>query len=123
MDDDVVFQFLAQRLINESNLVNKIKVFSNGFEAIEFLKSVEGQQENLPEVILLDLAMPVLDGWGFLDEFSRLKPKLSKPITVYIVSSSIDPADIAKAKSNKYVSDFIIKPVSGAKFVELVTKI
>ncbi|PLB17916.1 MAG: Two-component response regulator [Flavobacteriaceae bacterium FS1-H7996/R] len=76
--------------------------------------------EALPDVILLDLNMPVMDGWEFLEEFISLKPKLEKKIPIYIVSSSNDPADIMKAKSISEVTDFIIKPVTEAKFVEMI---
>lgn len=118
VDDDNFFLFLTQKVIEGANLVNQIKLFPNGYEAIKFLKSAQENQEELPEVILLDLNMPVLDGWGFLEEYLLLQPNLEKKITIYIVSSSIDPFDFERARSISAVSDFIVKPVSKEKLLE-----
>lgn len=120
VDDDDIFQVLASEVIQSAKLVNQIKVFSNGSDAIEFLKSIQEQPEELPELIFLDLFMPVLDGWGFLEEFTKLKPKLSKKITIYIVSSSIDPLDIQRARSISEVTDYIVKPITRVKFLESI---
>lgn len=120
VDDDDVFHFIAKKIIERTDLVKNIKVFYNGREAIHFLKSSLFLMEELPDVILLDLNMPVMDGWEFLEEFISLKPKLEKKIPIYIVSSSNDPEDIMKAKSINEVTDFIIKPVTEAKFVEMI---
>ena len=120
VDDDSVFQFITQKVVEKTNLVRKIKVFSNGLEAIEFLKSVRENPEELPDVILLDLAMPILNGWDFLEEYVELRPSLGKQIVLFIVSSSIDPADIERARSISEVTDFIIKPVTREKFIALV---
>lgn len=120
VDDDSVFQFITQKVVEKTRLVRNIKVFSNGLEAIEFLKSVREDPEALPDVILLDLAMPVLNGWDFLEEYVALRPSLGKQIVLYIVSSSIDPKDIERARSISEVTDFIIKPVTRDKFVAMV---
>ncbi|HEY4786728.1 MAG TPA: response regulator [Bacteroidales bacterium] len=117
VDDDDIFQLLASEVINSTNLVNKIKVFSNGQEAIKFLESVRDEPDKLPEVIFLDLFMPVLDGWGFLEKYVQLKSRLNKKIIIYIVSSSIDPIDIQRAKSISEVTDYIIKPITREKFL------
>ncbi len=120
VDDDDIFQFLTQKVIRETNLVHHIKMFSNGLEAIDFLKSVRSAPEQLPEIILLDLNMPIMDGWGFLEEYILLKPHLPKQITIYIISSSISPVDIEKAKAMSEVSAFFIKPVTKDKFLDML---
>ncbi|MFZ5554458.1 MAG: response regulator [Bacteroidota bacterium] len=120
VDDDEAYRFLAKEIIGETDLVNQIKVFYNGKEAIDFLKTAHYNPDNLPEVILLDLNMPIMDGWEFLSEYTALKPRIGKKITIYIVSSSIDPRDIERAKSISDVTDFIIKPISKEHFVEVV---
>jgi CheY-like chemotaxis protein len=120
VDDDDIYQFLTMRVIEETNLVKQIRVFSNGLEAIEFLRDVQDQPLEIPEIILLDLNMPVMDGWGFLEEYVRLKPHLGKTITLLIVSSSIDPIDIQRAKAISEVSDFIIKPISKERLIHML---
>jgi CheY-like chemotaxis protein len=123
VDDDTIYTFLVKKIIEQTNLVNTIKVFENGLDAIEFLKKNADNYDALPEIILLDLSMPVMDGWEFLEEYSLLSPKLGRKITIYIISSSISPFDIAKAKSISFVTDFIIKPVSKEKFIEIFKKL
>ena len=120
VDDDSIFQFLTSEVIKSTDLVDRIELFSNGYEAIEFLKSVQDRSEELPEVIFLDLFMPVMDGWNFLEEYILLKPKLTKKITIYIVSSSIDPVDIKRAKAITEVTDYIIKPITKDKFISTI---
>jgi CheY-like chemotaxis protein len=64
--------------------------------------------------------MPVLDGWQFMDEFVKIHPLIKKKVTIYIVSSSIDEADFAKARSYEHISDFIVKPINVAKLQKMV---
>ncbi len=123
VDDDDVYVFLTKIIIEETELVDRISVFGNGKSAIEFLEKNANDLSQLPEIILLDLSMPILDGWGFLEEYILLKPKLGKKITIYIISSSISPHDLKRAKEISEVSDFIIKPISKMKFVEMIKSI
>jgi CheY-like chemotaxis protein len=123
VDDDRIYTFLVKKTIEQTNLVDTIKVFDNGLDAIDFLKKNVANRDTLPEIILLDLSMPVMDGWEFLEEYILLSPKLGRTITIYIVSSSISPYDIAKAKSISFVTDFIIKPVSKEKLIEIFKKL
>ena len=81
IDDDEIFTFMTKRLIERTNLAEQIKIFENGKTAIDFLESLIDKPALLPEVIFLDLSMPILDGWGFLDEYIFLKPKFGKKIT------------------------------------------
>ena len=119
VDDDKIYTFLVKKTIEVTNLVDMIKIFDNGLHAIDFLKKNADNLDSLPEIILLDLSMPVMDGWGFLEEYILLSPKLGRNITIYIISSSISPYDIAKAKSISLVTDFIIKPISKEKLIEI----
>lgn len=80
VDDDDIFVFLTKKTIQLTNLVNLVKVFGNGLDAINFLKDNRHNIEYLPEVILLDLSMPIMNGWQFLDEFTKLKPTLGKKL-------------------------------------------
>lgn len=120
IDDDEIFTFMTKRIIEKTHLAEQIKIFENGKEAIDFLDQFAGKPEVLPEVIFLDLSMPVMDGWGFLKEYIDLKPRLGKKITLYIISSSVSPRDHERAKSYSEVSDFIIKPMTKEKFIDII---
>ena len=120
VDDDDTFVFITKRIIEKTDYVKEIKVFSNGLEALNYLKENLNSEYNLPDVIFLDLSMPIMDGWQFLDEFSHLESERTQKIIIYICSSSISPHDLLKAKKMSAVSDFIIKPVTKDKFSELV---
>ncbi|TRX15892.1 response regulator [Flavobacterium franklandianum] len=120
IDDDEIFVFLTKKAIQQTNLINLIKVFGNGLDAINFLKENIDNPASLPEIILLDLSMPIMDGWEFLEEYLLFMPKLSRKITIYIVTSSISPFDIVKAKSISAVTDFIIKPITKEKLIDII---
>ncbi|UAB82923.1 response regulator [Zunongwangia sp. SCSIO 43204] len=110
IDDDPIFVFSAKKIMELADFCNGFMVFHNGKEALNHLDAVISTGEELPDVILLDLNMPVMDGWEFLEEFIKIESE--KVITIYIVSSSIDPGDINKAKSYDNVSNYIVKPVT-----------
>jgi CheY-like chemotaxis protein len=120
VDDDDIYQFIMERTIADSELVNMIKTFPNGKEAIQFLEKAIGHPELLPEVILLDLSMPVMDGWEFLEKYLLLKPRVGKTIHIYVVSSSINPADVERAKNISDVTDYVVKPISKEKLINLL---
>lgn len=120
IDDDDIFVFLTKKTIQLTNLVNEVRVFNNGLDAINFFIENQLNIEYLPEVILLDLSMPIMNGWQFLDEFAKLYPSLGKKITIIICSSSISHDDITRAKSINEVSDYLIKPITKNKLTELL---
>jgi CheY-like chemotaxis protein len=115
IDDDLIYQFLVKEEIEYTNMVEKIMFFSNGDKALQFLKLTLDNNDlaSLPDIIFLDINMPVMDGWEFLEAYAILKPRLVKKITIYVVSSSTDNRDFDRANAINEVSDYIIKPVSG----------
>lgn len=123
VDDDEIIVYLTKRLVAKTNLVELTEVFGNGRDVMDYLNENYDKPDLLPEVIFLDLFMPIMDGWEFLEEYALLKPKLSKDITIYIITSSVSPADIIKAKSLKEVSDYIVKPITKEQFVAILENI
>ncbi|MBI1770545.1 MAG: response regulator [Bacteroidetes bacterium] len=120
VDDDSIFRLIASRTIQGANITERILQFTNGGEALEYLEGNSGQLDLLPDVLFLDINMPYVDGWMFLDDFEKIKSKLGKPISIFMVSSSLDPEDVNRAKQHKLVNDYVVKPVSKETFAKLV---
>jgi CheY-like chemotaxis protein len=121
VDDDPIYVFTTKQKLQVGKFCNNILIYNNGKEAFEALKALIENNNTLPDVILLDLNMPVWDGWDFLDEFQTIKA--NKKIAIYIVSSSDNPDDIARSKSYHIVNDFIIKPITIEKLDEELYKL
>ncbi len=121
VDDDLVYHFVIKKLFNKCNIDAEAKFFFNGLEAIDGLKNVM-KTDNEPDLILLDINMPVYDGWQFLDEFRKIKDNMNKNITVYLVSSSNDSSDLNRSKEYKEeVKDYYFKPITTKEFEEMLT--
>lgn len=114
VDDDNMTNYLHQRVISKAELCAEVKVAKNGQEGID--KLIEMNQElaskNETVVVFLDLNMPILDGWGFLKEYENLKDKLNFDTKIFVLSSSINPDDKARAEENQYVAQYIYKPLT-----------
>lgn len=120
IDDDPIFIFGTKKIMELANFCESFMVFHNGEEALNTLKPIiEAGEESMPDVILLDLNMPIMDGWEFLDEFIRIPTH--KQIVIYIVTSSINPADVERAKSYDKVSNYLVKPISAENLHEIIS--
>jgi CheY-like chemotaxis protein len=120
VDDDNIYQFTTTRTIQTHKLAKKILIFSDGEEALNFLIDNIGNSETLPDIIFLDINMPIMDGWQFLEEYVMIKPKIGKKITIYMISSSVDPVDLKRAKAISEISDYIIKPINPEMLKEII---
>lgn len=123
VDDDKIYLYVMNKIIN--NLSNELSVtsFTDGEEAVKFLSLCKEENIMLPEVIFLDINMPFLDGWGFLTEFKKLKPKIDKEINIYIVSSSSLEEDKKRAEQFEELTGYIVKPVEEEELVSIFTKV
>lgn len=120
IDDDDVFVFLTKKTIGQVKIIEDIKVFDNGLDSINYIKENSKKPNLLPEVIFLDLSMPIMDGWQFLEEYILLEPEIEKEINIYVISSSISPEDLKKAKGINVITDFIVKPITKEKLMEII---
>ncbi len=123
VDDDTVFQYIMEHTISKKKLANTILKFMDGETAINFIIRNLHNQSKLPEFILLDLNMPVMDGWEFLQEFLIIQSQLKKKITIYIVTSSVNDSDIEKAQNFQIISGYLVKPITEEKLIEILDNI
>ena len=119
IDDDEINNFIATKLISRIEPVADVFTCLNGAEGIDFLANHINEPDELPDVILLDINMPIMNGWEFVEKFSTIDESQRKDIEVYMVSSSIDPEDIEKANKLKEIKEYIIKPIDLNKLIKI----
>lgn len=107
VDDDPIFQFGMEILIGKLTTPVNLTAMTRGQDVLDYMSNAK--ETDIPDVIFLDLNMPVMDGWETLEELTKIR--VGKKLTIYICSSSINPEDIKRAKNLSAVSDYIIKPI------------
>lgn len=118
VDDDPITLMLCKMVISKSSFANEIITAQNGEDAINYfdelkLNNLGSEMGRYPQLILLDLNMPVMGGWEFLDHFSQSDyATIFKDTKVIVLSSTIDPMDIDKSRTYPMVIDFMSKPIT-----------
>jgi CheY-like chemotaxis protein len=121
VDDDFIYQTIVKKLIQKTGVFSAYTSFTNGKEAINTLiNNLEDDVNYLPDIILLDINMPVMDGWEFMGEFKKLKNNLTNQNKIYIVSSSIAVEDRNKSKSFTDIIGYIAKPITINEMLSIV---
>ena len=118
IDDDEIYIYLMKKSFAAMGIANEVISFYNGSDALEDLIQRKNDTEELPGIILLDINMPIMDGWEFLTEFRKVNNNL-KQIPIYIISSSIANDDFEKSKTFPEIKDYLSKPVE----LETLTKL
>lgn len=119
VDDDPIHQQITQIMIDRQGISNSMQAFSDAQEVLDYLAGHQGDCSALPDVILLDLNMPVMDGWEFLDAYSTLSNTLCRKIQIYVLTSSIDENDRERVGSYSFVKGYLTKPLSRDTILQL----
>ncbi|TVQ65297.1 MAG: response regulator [Balneolaceae bacterium] len=117
VEDNDITVLLTNRLIEKTEKVNEVTVCYNGKEAYDKIQEMLENGKPLPEILLLDLVMPVWDGWEFLERFTPLKE--SEQVEIFILTSSISKEDMEKAERFGLMNNYLVKPISFSKLNEL----
>jgi len=123
IDDDELYLYLMEKTIRQISNELVVTSFTDGEQAVEYIAECTEAKVELPEVIFLDINMPFLDGWGFLKEFKKLKPKIINNINIYMVSSSMRDSDVKRASHFEELTGYVVKPVNKVQLAEIFKKI
>jgi len=122
VDDDHNDNFFHEREIRKTNRAIIIITKKNGLSALEYLKSKKQDGDLHPDLILLDINMPGMNGWDFLQEYNRLDKELQSRAIIIMLSTSKNPDDEAKSKTWSFVSDYMTKPLTKEKMEDIINK-
>lgn len=112
VDDNDTDNFISKRIIEITKFAKRVEVKSSGKGALDYLKQYQNEPENIPNLIFLDINMPIVDGFVFLYEFEKFNELVRSKCKVIILSSSDNKRDIDKIVNNNHVIKFITKPLT-----------
>lgn len=112
IDDNNIDSFLTKHLLLKHNIGENIVVVSSALEALKYLDSIYNEPEQIPDFIFLDIRMPVMDGFEFLDEYVHLPDVIKNKCNIFMLTSSNDQLDIDRAAQYSYVKRFLTKPLN-----------
>ena len=119
IDDDKFFQFNTRLIIEETGRVNQVIQFKDGEEAINYFLENKNEEAKIPDLVFLDLNMPYLDGWQFLDEFTA-NTFNKEVITIYICSSSNRQIDHDRFAKYSTLKGYLLKPISKSEVTKVL---
>ncbi len=116
VDDNEIDNFINQKMIEGCNFADKVYVHTTAKSALEFLKNIdrnpEFPQSLVPQVIFLDINMPMMDGFQFVAEFGKLNPETRRGVKILLLTSSINPQDHQKSSNTYAIAKFMNKPLT-----------
>jgi len=113
LDDNALDHFILDKMLSKWDPSGHI---IHCYDGTDLIRTIEQTNVNaLPDIIFLDIHMPKMDGWKFLNQLNRIKKHMHKTVCVYVLSSSIDPVDISRSKKYSFVQGYLIKPISYEK--------
>lgn len=121
VDDDPTTNFFNRHLIGKMNIFDQIHVAENGQLALDKIEELQKMGE-APDMILLDINMPIMNGFEFLDHYGQLSDKIKSSVVVCMLTTSLAKEDLEMSKQYEILSDYIDKPLYEAKMRELILK-
>ena len=123
VDDDEATNYLHKLYLNEWGFADKIYTALNGQEALEFLKTNSDFRQERPSLILLDINMPIMNGFEFMEAYEQIGPEFKASIVVVMLTSSLHSSDQQRAGQLKDLSSFINKPLSREQMEKIMEQL
>lgn len=121
IDDDPIDHFLMKHILRGKNYFDTTTYTVYGSLVLDYIEEHKSEPEKLPDMIFVDLNMPLFSGWDFLKRMEKMQHKISKDIPVFVISSSLRPDDKATSSKYSFVQDFISKPVNSEEIERIVS--
>jgi CheY-like chemotaxis protein len=122
IDDDQATNFLHKMVIKKTDCANSVKVELNGEAAINYLNTKQDGKYPSPDLIFLDINMPRMNGWAFLEEYEKLNDGQQGGAVIVMLTTSLNPDDMAEAKKYKEISEFRSKPMTQNMLMDIIQK-
>ncbi|MCD6011678.1 MAG: cheB 1 [Flavipsychrobacter sp.] len=123
VDDNEVDLFVAEFVLQKNSFSKKIVCVPSAMDALDYLKENENNPDDLPELIFLDINMPLMSGFDFLEEYAKLSDNIKKHCIIMMLTTSLNENDRKKAEENRYVFSFMNKPLDQHKIEDINKKI
>lgn len=119
VDDDQINNFINKRIIGKLNIADNVSIASNGEEALDYIQKYCKKSGSCPELIFLDINMPVMNGFEFLNEFKNIDLNNKNQVKIIVLTTSSNPGDMQKLKQYS-IKGFLNKPLTEKKILEII---
>lgn len=121
IDDDKATNYINERVISRAKIADKIVAVESGYKALDYLKENDFTAYPRPDIIFLDINMPGMDGWEFLEEYGEMK-EVQKGNIIVMLTTSSNPDDLRKSATISHINEFKNKPLTAEKLDEIIDK-